>query len=171
MAAPDIALGFAAGDDAQYLAALARDLIESGLGWEYRAHRIAALIGDADVIALVARTGSTRAGFALMRVGDDRAHLVLLAVQPAHQRRGIARGMIEWLLESARIAGMCSIHVELRASNAPAYAFYRSMGFCETFRVPGYYRGRETAVRMLRMVRVPGSDRYPWPVTGGSTSE
>ena len=171
MAVPDTALGFADGDDAQHLAALARDLIETGPGWEARAPRIAALIGDADVLALVSRAGATRAGFALMRVGDERAHLVLLAVQPAHQRRGIARGMIDWLLESARVAGISSIHVELRASNAPAYALYRSMGFCETFRVPGYYRGRETAVRMLRMVRVPSSDRYQWPVTGGSTGQ
>jgi ribosomal protein S18 acetylase RimI-like enzyme len=30
--------------------------------------------------------------------------------------------------------------------------FYRAMGFSETFRVPGYYRGRETAVRMIRML-------------------
>ena len=61
--------------------------------------------------------------------------------------------MVEWLVESALVAGMASIHVELRASNAAALAFYAAMGFSETFRVPGYYRGRETAVRMLRMLR------------------
>ena len=94
-----------------------------------------------------------------MRFGDERAHLILLAVQPAHQRRGIGRRMIAWLLDSALVAGMTSVHVELRASNTPACAFYRSVGFSETFRVPGYYRGRETAMRMIRMLRVPSADR------------
>jgi ribosomal protein S18 acetylase RimI-like enzyme len=61
--------------------------------------------------------------------------------------------MLEWLIASARVAGIASMHVELRENNVPALAFYRSMRFCETFRVSGYYRGRETAVRMLRMLR------------------
>jgi ribosomal-protein-alanine N-acetyltransferase len=151
MAAPDMALGFADARDAECLALLARDLVESGLGWGYRPSRIAALIHDPETVTLVARSHTRPVGFAVMRFGDERAHLILLAVQRAHQRRGLGREMIAWLLQSARVAGMTSIHVELRASNAPALSFYRAMGFSETFRVPGYYRGRETAVRMIRM--------------------
>jgi ribosomal-protein-alanine N-acetyltransferase len=153
MAALDIELGFAFAGDAEPLAVLARDLIEAGLGWGYRPQRIAELIRDPDTVTLVARGRERPAGFAVMRFGDERAHLILLAVRPAQQRRGIARSMIEWLLESARVAGMTSIHVELRASNARAYAFYRALGFAETFRVPGYSRGRDTALRMNRMLR------------------
>jgi ribosomal-protein-alanine N-acetyltransferase len=153
MSAVDIELGFAESGDAARLARLARDLIEAGLGWGYRAQRIADLIADADTVTLVARDRNSVVGFAVMRFGDERAHLILLAVEPAHQRRGVARRMLEWLVDSACVAGMTSVHVELRASNAAAFAFYRSLGFVETFRVPGYYRGRETAVRMLRMLR------------------
>jgi hypothetical protein len=29
------------------------------------------------------------------------------------------------------------------------------MGFSETLRLPGYYLGRETAIRMMRMLRAP----------------
>jgi [ribosomal protein S18]-alanine N-acetyltransferase len=146
--------GLAKASDARHLAVLARDLIEAGLGWAYRPDRIAALIRDRENVTLVARGGATRPlGFAIMRFGDERAHLILLAVQAAHQRRGVGRKLIEWLVESALVAGMTSIHVELRASNTPAYAFYRSLGFVETIRVPGYYQGRETALRMLRMLR------------------
>jgi len=155
MAALDIELGLANGGDAPQLAALARDLIEAGLGWGYRAPRIAALIRDADTVTLVARASGRPAGFAVMRIGDERAHLILLAVQTAHQRRGIGRRMVEWLIESAATAGVSSVHVELRASNAPAYAFYRTLAFVETIRVHGYYRGRETALRMIRMLRTP----------------
>ena len=153
MSAVDIELGFADSGDAGRLARLARDLIEAGLGWGYRAQRIAELIADPDTVTLVARDRGNLVGFAVMRFGDERAHLILLAIEPAHQRRGVARRMIEWLVDSARVAGMASVHVELRAGNAAAFAFYRSLGFVETFRVPGYYRGRETAVRMLRMLR------------------
>ena len=150
-----MALGFAEASDAVCLALLARDLIEVGLGWGYRPNRIAALIHDPETVTLVARDRTRPVGFAVMRFGDEHAHLILLAVQRAHQRRGLGREMIAWLLQSARVAGMTSIHVELRASNAPALSFYRAMDFSETFRVPGYYRGRETAVRMIRMFKMP----------------
>jgi [ribosomal protein S18]-alanine N-acetyltransferase len=146
-------LGLAKAGDARHLALLARDLIEAGLGWAYRPDRIAGLIRDPETVTVVARGASRPLGFAVMRFGDERAHLILLAVEPTHQRRGVGRRLLEWLLESAIVAGMSSIHVELRASNAPAYAFYRSLGFVETIRVPGYYQGRETALRMLRMLR------------------
>jgi ribosomal-protein-alanine N-acetyltransferase len=157
MAAIDIDLGFASPSDAPGIALLARDLIEAGLGWGYRPQRIVDLIRDRETITLTARARSRLVGFAVMRFGDERAHLLLLAVDAPHQRRGIARTMIEWLVKSARTAGMTSIHVELRANNLPAFEFYRAVGFAETFRVPGYYRGRETAVRMIRMLRRPAA--------------
>src|SRR5512135_618628 len=155
MAAVDIELGFALSSEALQIAHLARDLIEVDLGWTYRPDRVRVLIGDPDVVTLVARDGPHVVGFGIMQFSDERAHLVLLAVRPTHQRTGIARRLLEWLLESAALAGIASIHVELRVMNEAAFAFYRAMGFAPTLRVEGYYRGRETAVRMLRMLRAP----------------
>ncbi len=86
-----------------------------------------------------------------------------MAVRPAGQRRGIARRMTDWLLETAATAGVASIHLELRAQNKDAYAFYRALGFTETLRLPGYYRGRETAVRMIRVLRAPRVVPQPLP--------
>jgi len=80
---------------------------------------------------------------------------VLLAVRPDIRRRGIARRLVEWLVMSAATAGVATIHVELRAGNTGAYALYRTLGFAETLRLPGYYAGRETAIRMLRVLRAP----------------
>ena len=155
MATQDISMQFAQSSDATVLASLSRDLIEEGLGWRYRAQSVRQLIADQETVALVARAGEAAAGFAIMKFGEERAHLVLLAVLPVFQRRGIARRMILWLVESAATAGVATIHVELRARNAGAYALYRATGFAETLRVPGYYSGRETAIRMLRMLRAP----------------
>jgi ribosomal-protein-alanine N-acetyltransferase len=146
-------LHFAERDEAATLAAMSRDLIETGLGWQYQAKRIRELLADPNAVTLVARSGATVAGFAVMKFGDERAHLVLLAVRPVYQRRGVARRLVAWLVESAATAGIATIHVELRASNQAAYRLYRAMEFAETLRLPGYYRGRETAIRMLRLLR------------------
>jgi ribosomal-protein-alanine N-acetyltransferase len=161
-----IALGLARGGEAAALAAMSRDLIETGLGWTYRAPRMAALIGDPSVTVLVARDDPRLAGFAVMRFGDDHARLMLLAVQPAWRRVGIARRMLHWLVDSAAAAGMASIHVELRASNTAAHDLYEGAGFTETFRVPGYYQGREAALRMIRVLRAPGVIVPAWQPPG-----
>ena len=36
------------------------------------------------------------------------------------------------------------------------------MGFSCTVLVPGYYLGKEAALRMLRVLRQPGAIAYPW---------
>jgi len=159
----DIQVEFARPSDAQALALMARDLIETDLGWTYRDERIGSFIADAESVALVARENDgTIGGFAIMKFGAERAHLVLLAVRPKHRRRGIARRLLTWLVESALIAGVMSIHVELRAGNRPAHRLYRVLGFVETFQIPRYYQGRETAVRMIRMLRAPNVVAEPW---------
>ena len=159
--------------DAQAIAMMSRDFIESGLGWKYDAPRVMRAIRDRETVALVAcdtrsAPGARPAinGFAIMEFGDERAHLVLLAVRPSHRRLGIGQRLLDWLLESARVAGMASVHLELRSNNDAARRFYRAMGFYETVLVPGYYRcgeGRkEGALRMLRVLRTPGPVPYTW---------
>src|SRR5947208_11071412 len=133
--------------DAQAIGLMSRDFIEAGLGWKYDAARVLRAIRDRDTLAVVAceggKTSAARGaltGFAIMELGDERAHLVLLAVRPSHRRLGIGQRLFNWMLESARCAGMSSIHLELRAGNDAARRFYRAMGFYETVLVPGYYR-------------------------------
>ena len=115
---------------------MSRDLIETGLGWQYRSERIRQLIDEPETVTLVARDGERMIGFAIMTFGEERAHLVLLAVRPACQRRGIARRLMQWLLASASTAGIATIHVELRAENEAAYALYRTLGFVESLTAP-----------------------------------
>lgn len=148
-----IQLRLASAQDAQQLACMSRDLIEAGLVWTYDTARIERLIADADTITLVAADAQGPAGFAVMRFGDERAHLVLLAVQPRRQRQGVARQLLSWLLESARAAGIAELSLELRAGNAAARAFYRASGFGDAGLLPDYYRNGEAALRMRRVLR------------------
>ena len=83
--------------DAQAIALMSRDFIESGLGWKYDAARVLRAIRDPDTLAVVACEGAKSGGkgaltgFAIMEFGDERAHLVLLAVRPTHRRSGTGK--------------------------------------------------------------------------------
>jgi [ribosomal protein S18]-alanine N-acetyltransferase len=135
-------------DEAAVLAAMSRRLIETGLAWRYTPRRMRVLMADAETLVLVAHDGRHVQAFAAMEFGDGPAHLLLLCVQPALQRRGLGRRMLEWLLKSARVAGITHVSVEMRADNAAALAFYAALGFVARGRVAGYYEGRVDAVRM-----------------------
>lgn len=143
---PAVTLRPARHADAPAMAAMSRDLIEGGLSWRYTPRRIGALMADEETMALVAcdDVGAVQ-GFAVMQFGDETAHLVLLCVRAARQRRGIGGRLVEWLLQSARVAGTTRIAVEMRADNAAAFAFYRRLGFVETRVVRGYYDERVDA--------------------------
>ncbi len=172
MTARAITIRLAEARDAQAIAMMSRDFVEAGLGWKYDAARVLRAIRDRETLAVVACEGARGAGrgsitgFAIMEFGDERAHLVLLAVRPAHRRLGIGARLLDWMLQSARTAGMASVHLELRSANDAARRFYRAMGFYETVLVPGYYRGgegrKEGALRMLRVLRAPGPTPYTW---------
>jgi ribosomal-protein-alanine N-acetyltransferase len=148
--------------DAAKIAARSRDLIETGLGWSWGPDRVARSIANKDTSTLLACERDRVVAFAIMYFGDEHAHLNLLAVRPSHQRLGIGKHMIEWLTESAYAAGIATIHLELRAANYTARGFYRSLGFTESAYIPGYYRGREMALRMVRVLRKPGMPLPAW---------
>lgn len=162
MTAHAITVRLAQPRDAHAIALMSRDLVESGLGWKYDAAHVLRAMRNPDTLAPVACDRGRIAGFGLMEFGEERAHLVLLAVRPAQRRLGIGRRLLDWLVESARTAGIASLHLELRAGNEAAQRFYRAMGFDETIVVPGYYRGREAALRMIRVLRAPGPLPHSW---------
>jgi ribosomal protein S18 acetylase RimI-like enzyme len=150
--------------DAARIAAMSRDLIEAGLGWSWGPDRVGRAIANKDTVTLLACDFERLVAFAIMYFGEEHAHLNLLAVRPSHQRLGIGRRMMEWLIESAQVAGIATLHLELRVANTIARSFYRSLGFTESAYIPGYYRGREMALRMMRVLRKPGALLPAWQV-------
>lgn len=136
--------------DADSIANLSRDLIEYGLNWRWTPVRVAASIRAANVNVLVASMHEEIAGFAIMRYGDDDAHLDLLAVAPPYRRNGIGRQLMEWLEECAIVAGIFNVDLEVRAGNEEAQIFYNRMGYRTLLQLPGYYQGIEAALRMGR---------------------
>ena len=79
-------------------------------------------------------------GFALSRIVLDECELMLIAVTPAAQHRGIGRQLLDTMVTTARQSNVTSIFLEVRNGN-PAISLYSSIGFTEVGRRRGYYRG------------------------------
>lgn len=146
----ELSLRLARPADASSIANLSRDLIEYGLRWRWTPERVAASIRAPNVNVLVAWMDKDIAGFAIMRYGDDDAHLDLLAVAPPYRRAGIGRRLLEWLEKCAVVAGIFNVDLEVRAENQEAQLFYNRMGYRTLVQLPGYYQGVEAGLRMGR---------------------
>jgi ribosomal-protein-alanine N-acetyltransferase len=142
--------------DARLMAQMSRELIEAGLGWRWTPARMLRAMRDAETNAIVACAQSRLVGFAVMHYGETSAHLLLLAVAPDRRRRGVGRALWDWLLASARVAGIADVRLELRAGNSVARRFYHALGCVEGVTVRGYYAGVEAALQMHCKLRRDG---------------
>lgn len=146
----NITLRAAHSSEARAIASLSRLHIEYGLNWRWTPAKVKRQIMDKDTMVLVASRDGVIAGFAIMKFGDDQAHLFLLAVRPDFRRTGIGRSMMEWLEKSCRTAGIQAIRLEVRASNRGARLFYWQLGYRFLGQFGNYYDGHEAAVVMAR---------------------
>jgi [ribosomal protein S18]-alanine N-acetyltransferase len=83
--------------------------------------------------------GAAPLGFACTWHVVDEAHLLRIAIDPAHQRRGLARRLLDALTARAAAQGCVHIDLEVAADNAAALALYQACGFVQIGRRPGYY--------------------------------
>lgn len=93
----------------------------------------------------------TLAAFAITQVVLDEATLFNIAVDPAFQRRGLGRELLEHLIRELETRDVFTLWLEVRASNVAAIALYESLGFNEATVRRNYYptaEGREDAIIM-----------------------
>ena len=128
---------------------MAHGEIEAGLGWTWDARRVGRAIRDPATEVVVAWRGERLAGFAIMSFADDTANLDLLGVHPSQRRQGVGRRLVTWLLDTCRGADIQRVSLQVRADNPGAQAFYTRLGFEVQETLPGYYRGRLDALRMV----------------------
>ena len=79
-------------------------------------------------------------GFSLLRIVADEAELLLLAVDPKSQRRGVGGALLDHFIEHGRRTGARRLHLEVRDGN-PAVAMYQAFGFKAEGRRRKYYSG------------------------------
>jgi len=150
----NITLGPARMGDAPAIAHLSRDLIETDLPWSWTPRRVAGLMRQRESSAIIAMDRNRLAGFILAQYGEESVHIALLGVAAEYRRRGIGRQLVQWVEQTATVAGLFLIRLEVRAIRRDARYFYASLGYRETDRIERYYSGVEDAVKLSRDLRV-----------------
>jgi ribosomal-protein-alanine N-acetyltransferase len=87
-------------------------------------------------------------GFVVTWFVVDEVHVLNLATHPDRRRRGIARSLMEETVAFARRRCATRMLLEVRRSNRPALALYRSLGFFATNLRARYYADGEDAIEM-----------------------
>ena len=99
---------------------------------------------------LVALADGRVVGYVGSQAVLDAADVMNVAVDCAFRRRGIARVLLTALVDRLAARGVSSLALEVRPSNGGALALYRSLGFSEAGRRPGYYRNPREDALILR---------------------
>ena len=95
--------------------------------------------------------GTEMAAFAITQIVLDEATLFNLAVDPAFQRRGLGRTLLQHLIDELARRGVLTLWLEVRASNHAAIALYQQLDFNEVSVRRNYYptaEGKEDAIIM-----------------------
>jgi ribosomal-protein-alanine N-acetyltransferase len=93
------------------------------------------------------------AGYAVMMMVVDEAHLLNISIAAERQRAGLGSELLEFMFATARAKGATRMLLEVRPSNVSGSALYRRFGFTEIGRRRDYYPahgGREDAIVMER---------------------
>tara|TARA_B100000965_G_scaffold16747_1_gene12615 strand:- start:17 stop:439 length:423 start_codon:yes stop_codon:yes gene_type:complete len=59
----------------------------------------------------------------------DELQITSLAVHPTHQRKGLGKSLLNEIITRSNTFRTNHIHLEVKETNEPAKAFYKSMGF------------------------------------------
>lgn len=95
------------------------------------------------------------AGFAAVYVNDHgtkQAYLTYIAFLEEYTHLGLGTKLLGRVIEQAEQAGMTSIKLEVRKTNARARAFYRKLGFAELSEASAQ------SVYMARDIRLSGEE-------------
>jgi len=101
-------------------------------------------------LCLAAVDGDDRLmGYLICARYDTVWHLMNIAVDPSHRKRGIGWALLAQMIE--RAGPEAEYTLEVRTSNAPAIALYERFGFRSAGTRPRYYRDNgEDAIIMWR---------------------
>lgn len=91
------------------------------------------------------------AGYAVLMLVLDEAHLLNISIAMEFQGLGLGRNLLEHVIYIARGHGAQMMFLEVRPSNKTAISLYESIGFNEFSVRKGYYpaaKGREDAILM-----------------------
>jgi GNAT superfamily N-acetyltransferase len=126
--------------------------------------RLLRLLGVAPVRFLVAVDGGTVVGTTGLSRWRTAGYIFAVGVRPSHQRRGLARRMLDWAESTTARRGVRWAVLDVEEDNVPAVTLYRARGYA-TFETVHWFRRHGTPppsvppVSSMAVTTVPKSQR------------
>lgn len=142
-------------DDLDQVMAVMERAFGTRYGEAWTRSQCAGILPMSGVSLRLARERQSRepVGFSLSRSVLDDTELLLIAVHPDYQRRGIGRFLLEDFVEQAKNNGIRTAHLEVRDGNG-AMTMYLGAGFAQIGRRSKYYHARDgSALDALTFMR------------------
>lgn len=111
------------------------------------------LVQDWSTVLVAEETGPggpVIVGFAIFWLVADEVHVLNVATDLAHRRKGVGRILMDALIDAGKSRQCRLATLEVRRSNLAALGLYQSLGFRAVGMRPAYYQDdREDAVIMI----------------------
>lgn len=106
-------------------------------------------------VALIeqAAKGGAMLGFALVRVTDDEAEILTIAVKPSWQNHGIGQRLMHSVLANLHADRVARLFLEVDEANKSAIALYKRVGFEQVAIRKNYYNlgeGKKSHALVMR---------------------
>ena len=82
----------------------------------------------------------------------DELHITSIAVHPIHQRKGLGKFLMSDLIKRSNSLQTNQINLEVKDTNKPAKAFYKSMGFKIVGNRSNFYKDGSDAILFTKQL-------------------
>ena len=82
----------------------------------------------------------------------DELHIISMAIHPLHQRNGLGKLLLSDLIKRTNWFEIKKIYLEVKNSNEPAIAFYKSMGFKIVGNRSNFYKDGNDAIIFIKQL-------------------
>lgn len=114
-------------------------LEEETFSMPWSAESFLRMIGQEDTAYFVAEEdGRILGGCGLLLIAGE-GNITNVVVTPGARRRGVAMGLLTYLMSEGDRAGLRAYTLEVRVSNAAAIGLYEKLGFVSEGIRPGFY--------------------------------
>ena len=126
--------------DLDLVNAIMSEAFDPRFGEAWTRNQVLGIMAMPGVRLTVAEMGGMGIGFALVRTVADESELLLLAVAPGAQRRGVGAALLRGVIADCATRKVATLHLEVRAGN-DAMQLYNKSGFIKVGERRDYYRG------------------------------
>ncbi|WP_422343482.1 ribosomal protein S18-alanine N-acetyltransferase [Parasphingorhabdus sp.] len=109
-------------------------------GESWNEHQCRSMLSLPGTCLMIAYCEQQPCGFAITRNASDEEELLMIAVSPRYQKKGVGSVMLRRLIDDAVENDISAIFLEVRSNN-PAQGLYQKLGFQKIGQRVNYYTG------------------------------